>query len=148
MAKPPPAPSGDDRGHVLLVCLHQQVSVGDCPWPEDPEDLHETCCVEGGQRGYVVLRHAPTLRPLEKGGQHAALVDSELRFRAVLVRLSDCLHAHEHITGFVQSVLHVLAEVKVSALVSSHCPIVTHDGDGMPTVITSVFFWLIFSPTC
>ena len=125
MAKPPPAPSGDDRGHVLLICLRQQVSVGDCPWPEDPEDLHETCCVEGGQRGHVVLRHTPTLRPIEEGGQHAALVDSELRFR---------LHAHEHITGFIQSVLCVLAEVKVSALVSSDCPIFTEDGDGMPTV--------------
>ena len=96
--------------------------------------------MEGGQRGHVVLRHAPTLRPIEEGGQHATLVDFELRSRAVLARLSDCLHVHEHITGFVQSVLHVLAEVKVSALVSFDCPIFTEDGDGMPTVITSVFF--------
>ena len=92
MAKPLPTPSGDDRAHVLLVCPRQQVSVGDCPWPENPEVLLGTC-VEGRPRGHVVLRHTPTLRPMKKGGQHAALVDYELRFRAVIgltSRLPSC----------------------------------------------------------
>ena len=75
-----------DKDVIFLYTRHDKDRAGRVAarTEQNQECVPGTCCVEGEQLGRAVFRHTPTLWPVETGGQHrAALVDCELRFRAV-----------------------------------------------------------------